>query len=49
MIGAMSLWHWLVVVLVITLLFGRNVISSTMADIGKGLRQLKDIHREDEK
>lgn len=47
MMGAMSLWHWIVVILVITLLFGRNVISSTMADVAKGLKQLKDIHKED--
>lgn len=45
--GAMSLWHWAVVVLVIAVLFGRNVISSTLEDVGKGLRKLKDIHKEE--
>lgn len=48
MMGAMSLWHWVVVVAVVALLFGRNVISSTMADLGKGLRQLRDINKEQE-
>lgn len=47
--GAMSLWHWVIVVLVIALLFGKNVISSTMADLGKGLRELKNINKEEEK
>lgn len=47
MIGAMSLWHWIVVVLVIILLFGRGMISSTMEDVAKGLRKLKDIHKEE--
>lgn len=47
MIGAMSLWHWIVVVLVIILLFGRGMISSTMEDVAKGLKKLKDIHKEE--
>lgn len=47
MIGAMSLWHWIVVVLVIILLFGRGMISSTMEDVAKGLRKLKDIHKDE--
>lgn len=47
MIGAISLWHWIVVVLVIILLFGRGMISSTMEDVAKGLKKLKDIHKEE--
>lgn len=47
MIGAMSLWHWIVVVLVIILLFGRGMIPSTMEDVAKGLKKLKDIHKEE--
>lgn len=46
--GAMSLWHWVVVILVVILLFGRGMISSTMADVAKGLRQLRDIHKEED-
>lgn len=48
MLGAMSLWHWLIVILVVSLLFGRNMISSTMEDVAKGLKQLKNINREDD-
>lgn len=48
MMGAMSLWHWIVVIAVIALLFGRNMISSTMEDVAKGLRKLKDINKEEE-
>jgi sec-independent protein translocase protein TatA len=47
MIGAMSLWHWLVVIVVIALLFGRNMISSTTEDVAKGLRKLRDINKEE--
>jgi sec-independent protein translocase protein TatA len=43
----MSLWHWIIVVLVVIVLFGRNVISSAMADLGKGLRELRKIGKED--
>lgn len=45
--GAMSLWHWVVVILVIALLFGRGMISSTMEDVAKGLRKLRDINKEE--
>lgn len=47
MIGAMSLWHWIVVIAVIALLFGRGMISSTMEDVAKGLRKLRDINKEE--
>lgn len=48
MMGAMSLWHWIVVIVVIALLFGRGMISSTMEDVAKGLKKLKDIHKEEQ-
>jgi sec-independent protein translocase protein TatA len=47
MLGAMSLWHWLIVILVVSILFGRNMISSTMEDLAKGLRKLKEINKEE--
>jgi sec-independent protein translocase protein TatA len=47
MLGAMSLWHWIVVIAVIALLFGRGMISSTMEDVAKGLRKLRDINKEE--
>lgn len=47
MMGAMSLWHWIVVILVIAILFGRGMISSTMEDVAKGLSKLRDINKEE--
>ena len=35
--GYLSARHWLVVVLVVVLLFGRCRISQTMGDLGKGI------------
>lgn len=45
--GALSVWHLVMVVGVITVLFGRNVVSSFMADLGKGIRALRDVHNEE--
>jgi len=39
--GSFSLWHWLVVIILILLLFGRGRISDMMGDIGKGLKSFK--------
>ena len=37
--GSFSLWHWLIVLAVVLLLFGgRGKISQLMGDFGKGLR-----------
>jgi sec-independent protein translocase protein TatA len=40
--GAFSIWHWLIVLAVVLLLFGgRGKISALMGDIGKGLNSFK--------
>ena len=40
--GSFSLWHWLIVLAVVLLLFGgRGKISSIMGDFGKGLKSFK--------
>lgn len=40
--GSFSIWHWLIVLAVVLLLFGgRGKISSLMGDFGKGLRAFK--------
>ena len=39
--GSFSLWHWLVVIILVLLLFGRGRISDMMGDIGKGLKSFK--------
>ena len=40
--GSFSLWHWLVVIILVLLLFGRGRISDMMGDIGKGLKSFKE-------
>ena len=39
--GSLSLWHWLIVILVVVLLFGRNKISDLMGDMAKGVKSFK--------
>lgn len=47
--GAMSIWHWLIVIAVALLLFGGGgKISSIMGDFGKGLRNFKKSMKEDD-
>jgi sec-independent protein translocase protein TatA len=42
MSGIGSLWHWLVVLLVVVLFFGKDRISGVMQEMGKGIRGFKD-------
>lgn len=46
--GSFSLWHWLVVIILILLLFGRGRISEMMGDIGKGMKSFKKGLADDE-
>ena len=40
--GSFSIWHWLIVLAVVLLLFGgRGKISQLMGDFGKGLKAFK--------
>ena len=39
--GGFSLWHWLIVGLVILLLFGKGRFSDMMGDVAKGLKSFK--------
>jgi sec-independent protein translocase protein TatA len=39
--GGFSVWHWLIVGIVILLLFGKGRFSDMMGDIAKGLKSFK--------
>ena len=40
--GAFSIWHWLIVLVVVLVLFGgRGKVSALMGDFGKGLNSFK--------
>ncbi len=47
--GSFSIWHWLIVLVVVLILFGgKGKISQIMGDVGKGLKAFKKSVREDE-
>ena len=46
--GGVSIWHWLVVGVIVLLLFGRGKISDMMGDVAKGIKAFKKGMSEDE-
>jgi sec-independent protein translocase protein TatA len=46
--GGLSIWHWIVVLVVVLLLFGRGKISELMGDAAKGIKAFKKGMSEDE-
>jgi len=47
--GAFSIWHWLIVLVVVLVLFGgKGKVSALMGDFGKGLKSFKKGMKEDE-
>lgn len=39
--GSFSIWHWLIVLVVVLLLFGRGKIPELMGDFAKGIKSFK--------
>ena len=46
--GSLSIWHWIVVIGVVLLLFGRGKISELMGDVAQGIKAFKKGMTEDE-
>ena len=46
--GGVSIWHWLVVGVIVLLLFGRGKISEMMGDVAKGIKAFKKGMSEEE-
>jgi sec-independent protein translocase protein TatA len=46
--GGLSLWHWLVVGVIVLLLFGRGKISELMGDVAQGIKAFKKGLAEDD-
>lgn len=47
--GSLSIWHWIVVIAVILLLFGRGKISDLMGDVAQGIKAFKKGMADDDK
>ena len=39
--GGLSIWHWLIVLLVVMLVFGTGKFSNLMGEFGKGIKTFK--------
>ena len=39
--GSFSIWHWLILLVVVMLLFGGNKVSGLMGDFAKGIKSFK--------
>jgi sec-independent protein translocase protein TatA len=45
--GSFSIWHWMIVLLVVLLLFGSGKVSTLMGDFAKGIKSFKKNMAED--
>lgn len=48
-VDAFSIWHWIVVVIVVLVLFGRGKVSDLMADVAQGIKAFRKAMSEDER
>jgi sec-independent protein translocase protein TatA len=39
--GGFSLWHWVIVLIIVLVLFGRGRVADIMGEFGKGLKSFK--------
>jgi sec-independent protein translocase protein TatA len=46
--GGLSIWHWMVVLLVVLLLFGSGKVSNLMGDFAKGIKSFKKNMADDD-
>lgn len=46
--GSFSIWHWLIVLVIVLLVFGRGKIPELMGDVAKGIKSFKKGMAEDD-
>lgn len=46
--GAMSIWHWIVLLVIVLVLFGAGKIPRLMGDMAKGVKAFKSGLKDDE-
>lgn len=47
--GSFSIWHWLIVLVIVLLLFGTKKLRNVGGDLGGALKSFKDAVKEEEK
>ncbi len=46
--GSFSIWHWLIVLVIVLLLFGAGKLPNVMGDIAKGVKAFKSGLKDEE-
>jgi sec-independent protein translocase protein TatA len=47
--GSFSVWHWLIVLVIVMLVFGTKKLGNIGSDLGKAVKGFKDGVKSDEK
>ena len=47
--GGLSIWHWIIVLVVVLLVFGTKRLRNAGKDLGEAVKGFKDGMREDDK
>ena len=47
--GSLSIWHWLIVLLVVVLVFGTKKLKNIGSDLGGAVKGFKDAVKEEDK
>ena len=45
--GSFSIWHWLVVLLIVVLIFGTKKLRNIGSDVGGAVKNFKDAMKDD--
>lgn len=48
MMGAFSIWHWLIVLLVVVLIFGTKKLRNIGSDVGGAVKSFKDSMKDEQ-
>ena len=46
--GSFSIWHWLIVLLIVVLVFGTKKLRNIGSDVGGAVKNFKDAVREEQ-
>lgn len=46
--GSMSIWHWLIVLVVVVVIFGTGKLKNAGSDLGKAVKGFKDGMKSDD-
>lgn len=46
--GSFSIWHWVIVLLIVVLLFGAGKLPKVMGDVAKGVKSFKAGLKDDD-